>query len=183
MLNWPDRARGRRPVPGSRRRPSPSAPRPAGRRGPALDAPSRAPARTKAQGRMAARRQDRVSRAPPASPADPTWSRYCRTRFRSRSRFMAAGPGPARSPRPAAHQADLGPRPAPAPTPLDPARSPGTSAPGWPRPGSPVQRSPLWSRKRASRRGFRGVPRPFGGQGSLSDCYVVFCIVRFLQEF
>lgn len=138
--------------------------------------PDQAPPRPRRQSALRTRAPSRlVSRAPRVRP--PTWSRYCRTRFRSRSRFMAAGRGvrpsavhrrgarpPSRRPPgpPGARTAAARACSDPAPRLLRPRPAPELPLPAGPRPGSRSRTRPVWRQKPGSRLRFRGASLTLG---------------------
>lgn len=129
--------------------------------------PDQAPPRPRPQSPLRTSARSRFASRVPARVGPPTWSRYCRTRFRSRSRFMAARPGSPTERRPPPRRVPSFPRPTePARSPLSSRPTPRTARnlplPARPRPGSPSQTRPLWRQNRGSHRWFRDVPLALG---------------------
>lgn len=103
--------------------------------------PDQAPPRPRPQSPLRTSARSRFASRVPAPVGPPTWSRYCRTRFRSRSRFMAARPGSPTERRPPPRRAPSFPQPTePARSPLSSRPTPRTARnlplPARPRPGS-----------------------------------------------
>lgn len=172
-------------MPGSRRAETPEAQRSAAalQQRPALDASSRAPARTKAQGRRTARRQDPRLQSPARVPGRPHLVQILPDALPQSLQVHGCGAGPGALAASRCPPGGAVPAPGARADPTGPRAEHGNFRSRLAPPRKPCANASLLAPETGVAPWVPRCSLSLSVARALSDCYVVFCIVQFLQEF